>query len=71
MAKLYQWAILLNPRATKDAMGNDTTPPAKLIVEPKYQLAKDEKEVALRAAREIPTEYLDKLDEVEVLVRPF
>lgn len=71
MAKLFEYAIVHNPKPTKDAQGNDTTKPATLLVEPKHILARDEKEVAMRGAREIPDTHLDKLDEVEVLVRPF
>lgn len=71
MAKLFEVAIIHNPKATKDAQGNDTTKAASVLMEPKHILAKDEKEVAMRGARDIPDAYLDKLDEVEVLVRPF
>lgn len=71
MAKLFEYAVIHNPKATKDAQGNDTTKAATLIVEPTHIVAKDEKEVAMRGARAIPEDYLDKLDEVEVLVRPF
>ncbi len=34
-------------------------------------VARDEKEVLMIAAREIPAEYLDKLDRVEIALRPF
>lgn len=44
---------------------------ALIIVEPKIMLAKDEKHAAMQAARVIPEEYADKLDEVEIRVRPF
>ncbi len=71
MAKLFEYAIIHNPKATKDAQGNDTTAPSAILTDPTHILAKDEKEVAMRAARQIPDTYLDKLDEVEVLVRPF
>lgn len=71
MARIFQYAVVYNPKATKDAQGNDTTPKAEMIIEPKFILAKDDKEVGMRAAREIPEGYLDKLDEVEIAVRPF
>lgn len=71
MARLFEMAIIHNPKPTKDAQGNDTTAPASLLVDPKHILARDEKEVAMRGAREIPESHLGKLDEVEVLVRPF
>jgi len=34
-------------------------------------LAGSKEEVSILAAREIPPDYLSKLDQVEVLVRPF
>lgn len=71
MAKLFEYAVIHNPKTTKDANGNDTTPKSSILIEPKRILAKDDKEVGMRAAREIPEDFLDKLDEVEVLVRPF
>lgn len=71
MAKLYEYAIIRNPKPTRDAQGNDTTPKATILVDITRVLAADDKEVAMRAAREIPADCLDKLDEVEVVVRPF
>lgn len=71
MSKLFEYAILYHPKVVKDANGNETQGPDKLLVQPTHVLATSEKEVAMRAAREIPEEYLTKLDEVEVCVRPF
>ncbi len=69
--KLFEYAVLFHPPQTKDSAGNDTTPPSKLIVPRAETLAKDEKEVGLRASRSIPQEYDDKLENCEVIVRPF
>ena len=52
--------------STKETQGPDV-----IVRTPEYVLAKDDKEVAIRAARAIPETYLDKLDQVEILVRPF
>ena len=71
MPALYEYAIVHTPKTTTDAQGNDTTQPSAILVEPTHLMAKNEKEVAMRAARMIPDAFLDKLDEVEVLVRPF
>jgi hypothetical protein len=72
MMKLFEYAILHHPKVTKDAMGNETQGPDKLLNgELKHVLAASDKEVAMRAAREIPDSYLDKLEEVEICVRPF
>lgn len=71
MAKLFEYAIIHHPKVVKDASGNETQGPDKLLTQPTHCLAGSDKEVAMRAAREIPEAYLDKLDEVEICVRPF
>lgn len=71
MARLFEYAVLYHPKVVKDAMGNETQGPDRIISDPIFTLAKDDKEVAMRAARAIPDEYLDKLDQVEIVVRPF
>lgn len=70
-SKLFEYAIIYQPKERTDAQGNDTTPPAKLVVEPTQILCRDEKEATIQAARRIPEEYLSKLDEVEIALRPF
>ena len=71
MAKLFEFAVLYHPKVVRDALGNETQGPDKIISEPVFTLAKDDKEVAMRAARTIPEDYLDKLDQVEIVIRPF
>lgn len=44
---------------------------AKILVPPKPVLAKDEREAQIKAARLIPVEYDNRLDQVQVAVRPF
>lgn len=64
--KLFEYAILLHPKDEKS--DKDKT---VILREKRTLLAKDEKEVATRAAREIDEKHLDHLDRVEILVRPF
>lgn len=71
MAKLFEYAAIYHPKETKDAQGNDTTPPDALVVEVTQVLAKSDKEVAMLVARKIPEQYTDKLDQVEIVIRPF
>jgi hypothetical protein len=71
MSTLYEYAIIYNPRPTKDTQGNDTTPPSEIISPITSILAKSEQEVSIKAARAIPDKYLDKLDEVTIAIRPF
>lgn len=68
--KIYEYAVLYHPKPRK--VGDDTvTDPSVLIVDVKRVIATKEEEVAMKAAREIPEEYLDKLDLVEIAIRPF
>jgi hypothetical protein len=71
--KLYEYAILYHPKPTKDAQGNDTSAPDVVLTNPAVQtlLARDDKEVAIVAARAVPEAYLDKLDQVGIYIRPF
>lgn len=69
--KLFEYAILHHPKETVDANGNDTSKPDSIVQIPKLVLATDEKQVAIMASRSIPDDLLDKLEEVEIIVRPF
>jgi len=42
-----------------------------VIIDLTIEIAKDQAEVNLRAARKIPAEYENRLDEVVIAVRPF
>lgn len=67
-AKLFQYAVLWHP-TDKDAEDNGTK--SKVLVEPKTILAADQQTAIMSAAMEIPAEYKDKLDQVEIAIRPF
>ena len=69
--RLYEYVILFHPHQTKEQKDSGETPRSKIVVDVTRMLARDDKEVTLVAARSIPEEYLDKLDRVEVGVRPF
>lgn len=68
MLRLFEYAVICQPKLDKDG---DTVEPGKVIVPVQTELAKDEGQVNLLAARQIPEEYADKLDRVQVVVRPF
>lgn len=65
--KLYQYAILFHP-TDKEKKDGATS---KLLVPLTSVLAADDKSVAIQAARAIPEEYVPKLAQVEIAVRPF
>ena len=73
--KLFEYAILYHPVQTKDDKDKGVKPPSVVLRvngdDVVRVVAEDEKEVAIRAARNIPDEYLDRLQQIEVAVRPF
>lgn len=71
MSKIFEYAVIYHPLATKEQNDRGEKPKSELIVDVKRVLATNEKEVNMLATRDIPEKYLDKLDRVEVAVRPF
>lgn len=65
--KLYQFAILYHPKARKDG----APVKSEILVKPTDTLAGDEKTAAIIASRQIPEEFMDKLEQVEIAIRPF
>jgi len=66
--KLYEFAVLHHPKPMKK---DDAEPKSQVIVAVTNILARDDKEAALHAARLIPEQFEEKLEEVEIVVRPF
>lgn len=69
--KLFEYAVIYNPLATKEQQERGETPKSMLIVDVARVLSNNEKEAMMLAARAIPQEYTDKLDRVEIALRPF
>jgi hypothetical protein len=69
--KLFEYAVIYNPAPTKDQQERGEKPKSELIVDVTRVLSNNEKEAMMLAAREIPEEYTDKLDRVEIALRPF
>lgn len=69
--KLYEYAVIHNPLPTKDQNDRGENPKSVLIVDVKRVLANNDKEAMMLAARDIPADYTDKLDRVEIALRPF
>ena len=67
-SKLFQYAIIWHPT---DKQVKDDGTKSKLVKAIDTILAADEKSVLMTAAMNIPTEYKDQLDQVEIVVRPF
>ena len=69
--KLYEYAVIYNPLPTKDQKELGETPKSELIVDVTRVLSNNDKEAMMLAARSIPQAYTDKLDRVEIALRPF
>lgn len=65
--KLFEYAVIYVPNDKHEKKGDK---PA-ILVQPKVVLANDLKAANILAARDIPPEYTDKLNCVEVVIRPF
>lgn len=65
--KLFQYAILWHPtkKEIEDGLKD------KVVQEITTVLAIDPNKVAMMAAMEIPAEYKNTLDQIEIAVRPF
>ena len=67
-SKLFQYAIIWHPT---EKQVKDDGAKSKLVKAIDTILAADERSVLMTAAMNIPTEYKDQLDQVEIVVRPF
>lgn len=65
--KLFEFAVLFHPTDKEFKDGGKTL----IIVNKQTMLGKDDKQVGMKAVMEIPAEYKEKLDQVEIIVRPF
>ena len=65
--KVFQYVAMLHP--TEKEKENGAT--SKLIVDVKTVAAKDIGSATLAAARALPEDVVDKLDQVELVIRPF
>ena len=66
--KLFEYAVLSHPEIKEKGEEIGKT---MLLKDLTRILAKDEKQVGMMAAREVPAEHLDHLERVEIIVRPF
>jgi hypothetical protein len=69
--KLFEYACIYNPLPTREQQERGEKPKAVLIVDVTRTLANNDKEAMMLAARSIPDDYSDKLDLIEIAIRPF
>lgn len=66
MKQLFQYVVLLH-EYDKEGVYKDS----KIIIEPTNALAKSEKDLIFKITREIPEEFAENPDNVQILVRNF
>lgn len=69
--KLYEYAIIYTPHPTKANLDAAEKPKAVLLSDVTRVLAASDREAQMIAARAIPESHIDRLDQIEVAVRPF
>lgn len=68
--RLFEYAVLYHPKLTKDEREMDQRPKSELLIAITPVLALDEKEVGMIASRAIPASHADRLEDVEIMIRP-
>ena len=71
MSKLFEFAVIYTPKPTKDESDRGVKPKSELVVDVTRVLVDDERAASMLAARAIPEAYADKLEALEICVRPF
>ncbi len=69
--KLYQYAILYHPLPTKEQTERGEKPKSEIIKDITSIIANDDKGAGMIVARGIPDTFIDKLDQVEIILKPF
>ena len=69
--KLFEYAVLHHPKQTKEQHDRGEQPKSVLVTAPTSILSGSEGEVSILAARSVPEEHLDHLEDIEIVVRPF
>jgi len=66
--RIFEYAVIHHPKKKEK---DEDQRKSKIIVDVTRLVAMDDAEVGILAARQIPEDYLDKLDEIQIAIRPF
>jgi len=66
-AKLFQYAIIYHPTKDEEKEGKKSL----LVSDIRTILASDEKTALILISREIPAEYLDRLERLDIAIKSF
>jgi hypothetical protein len=66
--KVFEYVVVLNPEVVEGKQAEKS----KIVVPPTTMLAKDDfREALLMAARAIPEDYVHRIAELDIAIRPF
>lgn len=68
---VFEYMIIYHPPVKKDKDGNEIEGKPEIVKDLTRVLAKDEKQALMLVARDIPEQYVDRLSDVELVIRPF
>lgn len=69
--KLFQYAVILHEKEEDSSKTAESYKSSKLVIEPTFLLAKDQKDVLFKVTRLIKDEDAKDPDNIEILVRNF
>jgi len=69
--KLFEYAVIFHHITTKEQAERGEKGKSAIIVDVQRVLANDAQQATMLAARAIPADFADRLDRVEIAVRPF
>jgi len=70
MKKLFQYTVIFHKYELNE-LGVKVYVDSELVIEPRYVLAVDEKDVIFKATREVDEEYAHSPDSIEILIKKF
>ncbi len=73
--KLFQYTVILHKYSTVNQTGSTSNikeySDSEIIIQPTFILAKSEKDVVFKVTRNIPSEFAEDPDNIEILIRNF
>lgn len=69
--EVFEFLVIHHPPRSKKEDENGSRAQSTIIVDPERVLAGNEQQALILASRQIPEGYVDRLEEVEICIRPF
>lgn len=65
---LFQAAVVWHPNLNDE---EEKTKDSVLLVEPYFTMEKDDKTLAYKIVRKLDEKYIDQMNQIEIIIRPF